>query len=99
MGAQLQMTLPAADVSRKPHSLQNYADTALQAAVRFWFGVTVIGQLVFAFTVASFYGIAAVRGNSQQAWSNFITHGYVAGDAMGNFAVGAHLFSAVIVIL
>jgi hypothetical protein len=99
MGAQLQMTLPAADVSRKPHSLQNYADTALQAAVRFWFVVTVIGQLVFAFTVASFYGIAAVRGDSQQAWSKSITHGYVAGDTLGNFAVATHLFSAVIVIL
>jgi uncharacterized membrane protein len=99
MGAQLQMTLPSAGLSHKRHSLQNVADTALKGAVRFWFGVTVIGQLVFAFTVASFYGIAAVRGNSQQAWSNSITHGYVAGDKMGNFAVGAHLFSAVIVIL
>jgi tetratricopeptide (TPR) repeat protein len=99
MGAQLQMTLPAADISHKRHSLQSYADTALQAAVRFWFGVTVIGQLVFAFTVASFYGMAAARGDSQQAWSKSITHGYVAGDTMGNFAVATHLFSAVIVIL
>jgi tetratricopeptide (TPR) repeat protein len=99
MGAQLQMTLPAADISHKRHSLQNCADTALRAAVRFWFVVTVIGQLVFAFTVASFYGIAAVRGDSQQAWSKSITHGYVAGDTLGNFAVATHLFSAVIVIL
>jgi uncharacterized membrane protein len=99
MGAQLQMTFPAADISRKRPSLQNFADAALKGSVRFWFAVTVIGQLVFAFTVASFYGIAAVRGNSQEAWSKSITHGYVAGDTMGNFAVAAHLFSAVIVIL
>src|SRR5579863_3631350 len=31
--------------------LDSVADTALKAAARFWFAVTVIGQLVFAFTV------------------------------------------------
>jgi uncharacterized membrane protein len=59
----------------------------------------VIGQLIFAFSVASFYGMAAVRGNSAAAWSTHFTHGYVAGDTMGNFAIATHLFSAVIVIL
>jgi uncharacterized membrane protein len=59
----------------------------------------VIGQSIFAFAVASFYGMAVVRGTSQQAWTGHITHGYVAGDAMGNFAVATHLFSASIVIL
>ncbi len=99
MGAQFQMALPAVDVSEKRHSLQNVADIALKAAVRFWFGVMVIGQLVFAFTVASFYGMAAARGSSQRAWSKSITHGYVAGDTMGNLAVATHLLSAVVVIL
>jgi hypothetical protein len=33
------------------------ADTALKASARFWFAVTVIGQLAFAFAVASFYGL------------------------------------------
>jgi tetratricopeptide (TPR) repeat protein len=79
--------------------LNSVADTALKAASRFWFAVTVIGQLVFAFAVASFYGMAAVRGTSQQAWRKHITHGYVPGDIMGNFAVATHLVSAVIVIL
>jgi uncharacterized membrane protein len=99
MGAQLQMTLPAAAISRKRYSLQSVADTALKAAIRFWFGVMVIGQLVFAFSVASFYGMAALRRNSAQAWANHITHGYVPGDTMGNFAVAMHLSSAVVVIL
>jgi len=79
--------------------LDSFAETALTAATRFWFGVTVIGQLIFAFAVASFYGMAAVRGNSARAWSNHITHGYVPGDTLGNLTVFVHLMSAPIVIL
>jgi len=79
--------------------LDSLADLALKAATRFWFGVTVIGQLIFAFAVASFYGIAAARGGSAAAWSNHITHGYVPGDTLGNLTVYMHLFSAPIVIL
>lgn len=99
MGAQLQMTLPAAVVPPRGRSRQSFANTALTAAVRFWFAVTVVGQLIFAFSVGSFYGIAAARGNSASAWNNHITHGYVPGDTLGNLAVYAHLLSAPIVIL
>lgn len=99
MSAQLQVTLPAAAISGKRYSLQSAADTTLKATARFWFAVVVIGQLIFAFAVGSFYGLAAIRGNSAQAWSQHITHGYVAGDTAGNFAVATHLFSAVVVIL
>jgi tetratricopeptide (TPR) repeat protein len=79
--------------------LNSVANTALKTAVRFWFAVTVVCQLAFAFTVASFYGMAAVRGTSQQAWSKHFTHGYVPGDTLGNLSVVIHLVSAVIVIL
>src|SRR5271156_2883402 len=99
MSAQLQMTLPAPEIFRKRYSQQNYASSTLKAAVRFWFGVTVVGQLIFAFEVASFYGMAALRGTSRQAWSKHFTHGYVPGDTMGNLAIAIHLISAVIVIL
>jgi uncharacterized membrane protein len=74
------------------------ADAALKASARFWFVVTVIGQLVFAFAVASFYGLTAVRGDFH-GWSKSITHGYVPGDRMGNLAVAMHLASAVLVML
>ena len=77
--------------------LNSFADTALKTATRFWFAVAVLGQFVFAFAVASYYGSAAVRGNTH-AWKS-ITHGYVPGDTAGNFAVEMHLFSAVIVML
>jgi tetratricopeptide (TPR) repeat protein len=75
------------------------ADSALHVATRFWFAVTVIGQLFFAFTIASFYGLAAARGNSAAAWSNHFTHGYVPGDTRGNLAIALHLSSAVVIIL
>jgi uncharacterized membrane protein len=78
--------------------LNSVAATALKAAVRFWFGVMVIGQLIFAFTVASFYGLTAMRGDLL-AWRKSITHGYIPGDTMGNLAIVVHLTSAVVVIL
>jgi hypothetical protein len=78
--------------------LNSVADTALKAAARFWFVVAVIGQLAFAFAVASFYGLTALRGDFHW-WSKFITHGWVRGDGMGNLAVVMHVASAVVVML
>src|SRR5438132_14168000 len=78
--------------------LNSIADIALKAAVRFWFGVMVIGQLIFAFTVASFYGMTSARGDLL-AWRKSIRHGYIPGDTMGNLAIVVYLTSAVIVIL
>lgn len=76
--------------------LSSVADTALKAAARFWFGVTVIGQLAFGFAVASFYGLTALRGD-YHGWK--ITNGYVPGVTSGNWAVAMHLASAAIIML
>jgi uncharacterized membrane protein len=76
--------------------LGSVADTTLKAAARFWFVVTVVGQLIFAFTVASFYALTALRGDYHK-W-NF-TNGYVPGFSMGNTAVVLHVASAVIIML
>ena len=73
------------------------ADTALKAA-RFWFVATFAGQLLFAFAVASFYGLTALRGD-YHGWSRFISRGHVAGDTIGNFAVAMHVLSAVLIML
>ena len=78
-------------------SLDSVAAIALKAAARFWFVVTVIGQFVFAFAVASFYGLTALRGD-YHGWGKFITHGHVVGDTVGNFAVAMHIASAVVVL-
>jgi tetratricopeptide (TPR) repeat protein len=76
--------------------LDSVADSALKAAARFWFGVTVIGQLVFALATASFYGLTGLRGD-YHGWR--ITRGHVAGDIAGNSAVAMHLISAVVIML
>jgi tetratricopeptide (TPR) repeat protein len=68
----------------------------LKAAARFWFVVAVIGQLLFAFATASFYGLTALRGD-YHGWR--ISQGHVAGDLRGNSAVAMHLISAVVIML
>lgn len=78
--------------------LNSIASTALKASVRFWFVVLLLGQLLFAFTVASFYGLTAARGNVH-AWTKVVPHGIIPGDGMGNVALATHLVSAVIIIL
>jgi len=76
--------------------LSSVADTALKAVARFWFAVTVVGQVVFGITVASFYALTALRGDYHK-W-NF-THGYVPGVSMGNTAVVMHVASAAVIML
>ena len=78
--------------------LNSVANAALKASVRFWFVVLLLGQLLFAFTVASFYGMTAARGNIH-TWTKILSHGIISGDGMGNFALATHLISAVIIIL
>jgi hypothetical protein len=96
MSTQLQTAFWIADTTQRGRSLRKLADRALKAAAAFWFVVVVFGQLVFAFTVASFYGLTAVRGNWQQ-WNKSMTHGYAPGHPMGNLVVAIHLTSAVII--
>jgi uncharacterized membrane protein len=74
--------------------LNSVADTTLKVAARSWFVVTVIGQLVFAIAVATFYGLTALRGD-YHAWR--FTNGYVPGVTKGNWAVVMHLASAVFI--
>ena len=76
--------------------LSSVADTAMKVSERFWFGATLVGQLIFGFAVTSFYGLTALRGD-YHGW-NF-THGYVPGVTKGNFAVAMHLISAAIIML
>ena len=76
--------------------LDSLADGALKAAARFWFVVAVIGQLVFGFATASFYGLSALRGD-YHGWR--ITQGHITGNMLGNSAVALHLIAAVIIML
>ena len=76
--------------------LDSVAETVLKAAARFWFGVTVLGQLAFGFAVASFYGLTALRGD-YHGWK--FTNGFVPDVTKGNWAVVMHVTSAAIIML
>ena len=78
-------------------SLRGGSVTALKVAAGFWFVVAVAGQLLFAVSVATFYGRATVRGD-WQAWGRRVTHGFEPGDAMGNTAFALHVVSAVVIV-
>ncbi len=78
--------------------LDGFALKALKASAGFWFAVAVTGQLLFAFTVAAFYGGAAGRGD-YAAWNRRLTHGYVAGDRAGNVVTAIHLLAAAIIMV
>ncbi|MES2015392.1 MAG: DUF2306 domain-containing protein [Pseudomonadota bacterium] len=76
---------------------EHFAATALRGAAVFWFVVTVVGQMLFVFYIAAFYGGAAVQGDLS-TWNKVLPHGYTPGDSVGNVAIGAHLLFAVVII-
>ena len=95
MSTQVQTAFAVSAVLRSPRRI---ADRTLKAAAAFWFIVVVLGELIFATTVASFYGLTAARGDWQQ-WNKSMTHGYTPGRPMANLVVAIHLASAVIILL
>ena len=77
-----------------PRRWQRLAAPALRVSAAFWFGATVLGQLLFAGYVAGFYGRTAVQGRPE-AWNQVLPHGYVAGDTFFNLVLALHLLFAV----
>jgi Predicted membrane protein (DUF2306) len=71
---------------------------ALNAAARFWFLASVIGQWAFLYCILALYGPSTLQGNFQ-AWSRnkFLLKGYVAGDTPGNLAFAAHALLAAVI--
>ncbi len=76
--------------------LSSISNSALRAAARFWFVVALMGQFAFAFSVAAFYGLTALRGDFQ-AWNKVLAHGYEAGATMGNAALAGHILFATVI--
>jgi Predicted membrane protein (DUF2306) len=77
-----------------------HSDALLNGATTLWFVVLLAGQWVFLYFIASFYGPSTLSGNFA-AWDEnpFISHGYVAGDDMGNLAFAGHVIMAAIIVL
>ncbi|WP_435622732.1 DUF2306 domain-containing protein [Flagellimonas sp.] len=71
---------------------------ALSVTATVWFLTAVIGQWIFAFYVAAYYGGAAMDGDFMK-WNRVLPHGYVEGETMGNLAVALHLLFAVVVMV
>ncbi|HEY0702152.1 MAG TPA: DUF2306 domain-containing protein [Candidatus Acidoferrales bacterium] len=78
--------------------LNGTATKALKAAAGFWFAVAIVGQLVFAASLAIFYGHSAAHSN-WQAWNSNMTKGYVPGHTLSNSAAAAHISGAVLIII
>ena len=75
-----------------------HATSALQWSVRCWYAVTVLGQLMFVSYLLAVYGGAVIRGRLE-GWNVVMPHAYVPGASMGNFAIGAHLLVAAVIML
>lgn len=71
------------------------ANTALNAAARFWLAVSLIGQWAFLYYIVAFYGPSTFMGDFQ-AWTRnrFLIKGYVPGDTPGNLVFAAHALLA-----
>ncbi|TAI49168.1 DUF2306 domain-containing protein [Flagellimonas allohymeniacidonis] len=91
------MSLKTQTISRGK-SQNNFAKQFLTGTATFWFTVAVLGQWIFAFYVATFYGGAAMDGDFMK-WNRVLPHGYVEGETMGNLAVALHLLFAVVVMV
>jgi hypothetical protein len=70
----------------------------LTVAATTWWTVTLIGQWLFLFYIAGFYGLAIVTNNIQDWNRNHdIFKGYVAGDPAWNAYLGAHVMLAAVI--
>lgn len=71
------------------------ASRVLKAAVAFWFVAALIGQWVFFYYIAVFYGPSTLTGNFQ-AWTknHNLIKGYIPGDTPGNLTFGVHALLA-----
>jgi Predicted membrane protein (DUF2306) len=70
----------------------------LKIAVSCWFGVAVLGQLIFAAYVVALYGGAVAAGQMAQ-WNRVTLRGWVPGDTAGNVVFGTHVLFTVLVLL
>ena len=78
-------------------SADTFARLSLKASVWLWFAIIMAGQLIFAISIALFYGIKAGRGDLP-AWNRTMTHGYVPGQPGGNLITAIHIASAAIIL-
>ncbi len=85
-------------ISQTPETSHWKKAEPLYRSTRILFAVGVIGQLIFAYYIIAFYGGIAVSGDYERA-NEAMGHGVIAGDAVGNWVLGVHLFLAAVITL
>jgi hypothetical protein len=89
-------SLTAADAAAlAPPRSGGVAGAVLTGSAVFWFVVIVVGQWLFLYYIAAFYGASVLDGDfSQWTRNKLLFKGYVAGDTIGNVAFAAHALLA-----
>ena len=72
------------------------ATTGSKAPTSFWFLLAVLGQFAFAITIASFYGLTALRGGPQ-VWKHGLPNQFVAGNTVGDAVLAGLILFAVLI--
>lgn len=74
------------------------AQKLLALSARVWFGVALVGQLIFSTYITMVYGGATLTGDTER-WNHVMPKGYVPGDTAGNTAIMSHVLLAVVIML
>ena len=74
----------------KVHSGTNHA---LKAPASFWFLMAVLGQFIFAITIAFFYGLTALKGGFM-AWNQTLPQGAAVGNTFGDAVLAGLILCA-----
>lgn len=71
----------------------------LNASAVFWFSMILVGQWIFFYYILAFYGYSVISGNLEMwnAFEQFGSKPFVAGDSGGNLAFAAHVLGGGIV--
>jgi len=68
----------------------------LQGTAILWFSIALIGQWIFVYYVATYFGGLLIEKGILGMKDTHLPHGYVEGDIFGNFAIATHVLLAVI---
>jgi hypothetical protein len=77
--------------------LEPLARAALDASARLWWVVTALGQWIFAFYIAAFFGPRLAQHGLEGLKDAHLFNGFIPGDGVGNAAVAAHLVLAFVI--
>lgn len=84
------------DFSRDTQKFPMNSQKVLKSSAAFWFITAMIGQWMFAYYIAVFYGGSTLAGDFEK-WNTVLYAGIVSGDLIGNLILGLHLLVALVI--